>query len=162
MCHLLPVACFSLLLVPFMAVITQPMHGQTAPLEIPLTDTNTFHSKLRLHCYSQDTMQIGGGSHQQKLHLSGLLQALCVPDVMMWQSHSPADLEHVLLLHSSRHLLTSRNPFQTADVSMPVQDHGSFRNQSSRVPVVEPDEIVKTSHRNIFVTPCRYYDVYHN
>lgn len=56
-CHLLPVACLLLPLVSFMAVITERMHGQTAPSEIPIshikhmqTETQanwilTFHSK---------------------------------------------------------------------------------------------------------------------
>lgn len=76
-CHLLPVACLSLPLVSFMAVITERMHGQTAPTEIPISHikhmhihTNwilTFHSKLSRHQDSQDTVQVGGGSHQEKV-----------------------------------------------------------------------------------------------
>lgn len=88
MCHLLPVACLPLPLVSFMAVITERVHGQTAPPEIPVshikhmhteTHTNyilTFHSK---QSHRQDTMQVGGGSHQEVLHLSGLLQDLVCP-----------------------------------------------------------------------------------
>lgn len=43
-CHLLPVACLPLPLVSFMAVITERMHGQTAPPEIPISHIKHMHT----------------------------------------------------------------------------------------------------------------------
>lgn len=43
-CHLLPVACLSLPLVFFMAVITERVHGQTAPPEIPISHIKHMHT----------------------------------------------------------------------------------------------------------------------
>lgn len=49
-CHLLPVARLPLPLVPFMAVITERVHGQTAPPKIPISHIKHMHTEThKLH-----------------------------------------------------------------------------------------------------------------
>lgn len=89
-CHLLPVACLSLPLVSFMAVITEWMHGQTAPPEIPIshikhmhTDTHTqiltFHCTLSRHQDGQDTVQVGEEVIRKSYICQGCCRTLSVP-----------------------------------------------------------------------------------
>lgn len=91
-CHLLPVACLLLPLVSFMAVITGRLHGQTALPKIPIshikhmhTDTHTYQRHFNLPQEADVPQgQVGHdagseGSHQGKLHLSGLLWDLACP-----------------------------------------------------------------------------------
>lgn len=79
-CHLLPVACLSLPLVSFMAVITERMHGQTAPSEIPFSLIKHMYTQPHTHGLDFTLPQIAeppaaqtgrgagrGESHQQKL-----------------------------------------------------------------------------------------------
>ena len=89
-----------------MAVITEWMHGQAAPPEIP-PSTPTKHTHTHTHTDFNLPLHAeppsgrsghgagGGASHREESHSSGVLQDLVCP-LMWWRADGPADLEQVL------------------------------------------------------------------